>query len=119
MITSLIPVPQPLKAKSSVHDLKLRLDWGEPALTIVDVRPRSMYSDLHVTGALHIPLEELVFVASANFEAERDIYIYAEDDEKTLHAANVLRQAGFQSVAELLGGLSAWRSINGSVEAGA
>jgi hypothetical protein len=33
--TMLIPIPATLKANSRVQDLKKRLDWGEPALTII------------------------------------------------------------------------------------
>ncbi|MDJ0576652.1 MAG: hypothetical protein QNJ65_15980 [Xenococcaceae cyanobacterium MO_234.B1] len=35
---SIIPIPAPLKSQSLVNDLKERLDWGEPALTIIDIR---------------------------------------------------------------------------------
>ncbi len=35
-----IPIAEPIQNKSGVGALKERLDWGEPALTIIDVRPR-------------------------------------------------------------------------------
>jgi hypothetical protein len=33
--TMLIPIPATLKANPRVQDLKKRLDWGEPPLTII------------------------------------------------------------------------------------
>ena len=50
MRTMLIPIPAPLKAKSRVYDLKERLDWGEPALTIIDVRDRDAFNNRLLSG---------------------------------------------------------------------
>jgi rhodanese-related sulfurtransferase len=113
--TSLV-FPQPLKAQSSAFDLKVRLDWGEPALTIIDVRSRDAFNNSRLTGAISMPLDELVGRASASLESERDIYVYGDTDEQTGEAAARLREAGYESVAELVGGLSAWQAANGPVE---
>jgi rhodanese-related sulfurtransferase len=40
--------------------LKERLDWGEPALTIIDVRDRDAFNISHICGAISLPLNELV-----------------------------------------------------------
>ena len=106
----IIPIPQPLKAKSRVYDLKERLDWGEPALTIIDVRDRVAFNASHITGAVSLPLSQLVESALNNLELDRDIYIYGETDEETSTAVEQLRMAGYQNVAELLGGLAAWKN---------
>ncbi len=105
----LIPIPEPLKAQSKVHDLKQRLDWGEPALTIIDVRDRDAFNDSHITGATSVPMNELVNRALINLELTRDIYVYGSTDEETASAANQLRTAGYQNVSELQGGLAAWK----------
>ena len=106
----MVIIPDPLKEKSRVYDLKKRLDWGEPALTIIDVRGRDAFNTSHITGAVSLPLSQLVNNALNSFELERDIYVYGETDEQTTIAARELRGAGYQNVAELLGGLPAWKA---------
>lgn len=115
-LPDLTPTPPGLKAQASSHDLKSRLDWGEPALTIVDVRDRESFNNSHITGALPMPMEELVERAKSSLEPVRDIYIYGETDEQTAEAANLLREAGFRKVAELKGGIPAWKQIDGPID---
>ena len=109
-------IPGPVKAQSTVFELKDRLDWGEPALTIIDVRSRDAFNSSHVTGSVLMPMDELVINASASIEYERDIYVYGDSDQQTAEAASKLREVGFQNVSELTGGLAAWKAANGAVE---
>ena len=106
----LIPIPESIKAQSSVLDLKERLDWGEPALTIIDVRSREVFYANRIMGAISMPLDQLVARASASLETERDIYVYGETNGQTMAAAALLREAGYPNVAELVGGLTAWKA---------
>lgn len=116
MISGLFPQPASFKEKSRVYDLKSRLDWGEPALTIIDARDRAFFNESHIMGAISFPSEELVPRAKANLEADRDIYIYCDTDEETADAAARLRETGFERVAEIIGGLGAWRAAEYPVE---
>ncbi len=115
-LPNLTPTPPGLKSQSSVHDLKSRLEWGEPALTILDVRPRETFNNSHIMGAMAFPLDELVTLAEKSLERERDIYIYGANEQETAQAAATLKGAGFRSVAELKGGLAEWKAIGGSTE---
>lgn len=115
-LPDITPTPPGLKAQASSHDLKARLDWGEPALTIVDVRDRESFDNSHITGALPMPIDYLVEGAKSSLETVRDIYIYGETDEQTAEAAGLLRQAGFIKVAELKGGIPAWKAIEGPID---
>ncbi len=115
-LPNVTPTPPGLKAQASGNDLKSRLEWGEPALTILDVSDRDNFNQGHIMGAMSMPLDDLVDQANASLEHERDIYIYGETDEQTTEAANKLRQAGFYAVAELKGGLAGWKAIAGSTE---
>jgi rhodanese-related sulfurtransferase len=110
------PTPPGLKAQASSHDLKARLDWGEPGLTIIDVRDRESFNNSHITGALPMPADQLVERAKSSLEPIRDIYIYGETDAETAEAANLLREAGFRKVAELKGGIAAWKAIDGPID---
>lgn len=112
----LFPTPPPLRAKSLVHDLKARLDWGDPALTIVDVRDRHQFYESHIMGAVCIPMSELVPRALSQLEISRDIYIYGETDAQTATAATALRTAGYYNVSELRGGVAAWKALDFPIE---
>lgn len=110
------PTPPGFKTQSTAHDLKARLNWGEPGLTIVDVRDRDAFNDEHITGALPLPVDDLGQAAQLRLLKGRDIYVYGSDDQQTATAASAIRQAGFDRVSELKGGITAWKEIDGAVD---
>lgn len=101
---------------ADVNDLKTNLEWGQPAFTIIDVRDRSTYNHSRITGAISIPLNDLEHRAQTCLHRERQIYIYGENDSQAAQAVRTLQFLGFTTVAELTGGLQAWKSINGATE---
>lgn len=112
----LIPQPAPLKERSLVYDLKSRLDWGEPALTIIDARDREEFNVSRIMGAVNIPANILIERAKNCLELSRDIYIYGETDEETSIAAAKLRKAGYKNVSEIIGGAAAWKAVGYPIE---
>lgn len=110
-LPNITPTPPKFKPISSVYDLKARLEWGEPALTIIDTRDREAFNYERITGAMSMPMERLVEIASGSIDRDRDIYVYGSDDGQTAMAAERLREVGFAKVAELQGGLEAWKAI--------
>lgn len=58
-----------------------------------------------------MPLNELVERALMSLELVRDIYVYGSDDQETAQAAALLKEAGYENVAELTGGLAAWKAV--------
>ena len=116
MFNNLIPTPPPLQPQSPAYALKTRLDWGDPALTIIDVRDRSEFNTSHILGAVPMPANELIERALDSLELDRDIYIYSDTDEETATAAAKMREAGFRKVSELRGGLAAWKAFGYPVE---
>ncbi|NJL62295.1 MAG: rhodanese-like domain-containing protein [Methylacidiphilales bacterium] len=124
LFDGIIPNEPPVHGQSDAHAVKSRLEWGEPAFTILDVRgsdqpmleTRKAYNECHIMGAMLMPIDELVDLAKSSLHKNRDIYVYAENDEKASQAAQMLRDAGFTSVSSLRGGLGAWRAIAGPIE---
>ncbi|XGV98567.1 MAG: rhodanese-like domain-containing protein [Leptolyngbya sp. BL-A-14] len=114
-LPNVTPTPPGFKAESSAHDLKSRLEWGEPALTILDVRDRESYNKGHIMGAMPMPIDRLVDDAQS-IDKVRDIYVYGATDEDAVQAATKLGEAGFRNVAKLKGGLEGWKAIAGSTE---
>ncbi|BAZ39082.1 hypothetical protein NIES4101_50340 [Calothrix sp. NIES-4101] len=116
LFDNIIPQEPPVHEHSDAHTVKARLEWGEPALTILDVRDRQSYNQCHIMGAMPAPMDELQHMAESSLHKKRDIYIYGANDEETDQAAKSLRDVGFSHVSSLRGGLEAWKAIGGSTE---
>ncbi|HBL10048.1 MAG TPA: rhodanese-like domain-containing protein [Cyanobacteria bacterium UBA11162] len=110
------PVEPQQMPESSAQALKSRLQWGEPAFTILDVRDRTAFNQGRIMGAMPMPIDQLPDRALESLDKRREIYIYGQDDEQSTQAANQLRNAGFESVSVLKGGLASWREIGGPTE---
>lgn len=108
--------PSQQQPQSSAQALKQRLEWGEPAFTILDVRDRNAFNASRLMGAMTMPLEDLAERATGSLDSRREIYVYGDSDDQTAQAANQLRAAGFESISELRGGLDAWKAIGGPTE---
>lgn len=116
-IENIIPNQPPVtKKKTDAHVLKSRLEWGEPAFTIIDVRDRQTYNEGHIMGALPMTMDGLGDAAAKSLAKSRDIYVYGGSDEETTQAAQALRSSGFENISELKGGLAAWKAIGGPTE---
>jgi rhodanese-related sulfurtransferase len=116
LMGGIIPQQPPIEVEWDVHVVKSRLEWGEPAFTILDVRDRSTYNQGHIMGAMPMPIDELTDRAEISLQKSRDIYVYGTDEGQTAQAAQKLRAAGFLQVSELKGGLGAWKAIGGPTE---
>jgi rhodanese-related sulfurtransferase len=112
---NLTPTPVVLQEESTAYDLKTRLEWGEPALSIIDIREHEAFNRGRITGAISMPMEQLAEMKSA-LEPKHDIYIYGDADEQAHTAAQLLRAAGFEAITHVMGGLDAWHEIGGPTE---
>ncbi|MGB3298333.1 MAG: rhodanese-like domain-containing protein [Phormidesmis sp.] len=110
------PAPTDFDSVSSPSDLKARLEWGEPALSILDVRDRAEFNKERITGAMPMPMDDLMERAKTSFEPSRDLFIYSDSDEQAAEAATQLHSAGFKKVSVIRGGLPAWKAIDGPIE---
>ncbi|WP_310484827.1 rhodanese-like domain-containing protein [Chamaesiphon sp. VAR_48_metabat_403] len=112
---NLTPTPVILQEESTAYDLKKRLEWGEPALSIVDIRKHEAFNQGRITGAISMQMEQLEQMKST-LQPQHDIYIYGESDDRSHEAAQMLRTAGFEAVTHIMGGLDAWHEIGGPTE---
>ncbi|MCU0567124.1 MAG: rhodanese-like domain-containing protein [Oculatellaceae cyanobacterium Prado106] len=118
-LPNITPTPPEFHPHANAHELKARLDLGEPALTVFDVRDRTAFQACRILGAMSLPLESLHNGDQPRVDINRDMYVYGDTDEQTLEAANLIRGFGFNRVAELQGGLQDWQAIGGTVEGNA
>ncbi len=76
---------------------------------VVDVRNASERSMDHIEGSIHVPLGRLC----DNLELlpkDRRIVVHCAGGSRTPAAYSVLKRAGFETIAELEGGLAAYRA---------
>lgn len=97
-------------------------DWVEEnagAAQILDVRePDEFTGPLgHIRGAILIPLGELA-ARTDELDKTRPVVCVCRSGARSAHATNMLRQAGFARIANLAGGMLAWRAGHHSVEGG-
>ena len=107
-----IPIPGAIQDRSTVGTLFKRIERGEAALTIIDVRPKVFFDITHIMSSISMPTDEINDLTLSSLELNRDIYVYAETDRQTAIAAQNLRHLGYQKVSELIGGLRAWKKAN-------
>ncbi|MFL6589578.1 MAG: molybdopterin-synthase adenylyltransferase MoeB [Chthoniobacterales bacterium] len=90
----------------SVRELKARMDRKEELL-LIDVRQPYEYEIARIDGARLIPLGELQEHAG---ELPRDgtLVMQCHSGGRSEHAALLLREAGFENVFNLEGGIDAW-----------
>ena len=110
------PTPVTFDRISSAKDIKARLDWGEPALTIIDVRDRESFNEERITGAISCPLSEFSEQMDSSLGMTRDIYLYGNSQDDAVQAAQQLDERGYKKVAVIQGGLSAWKAAKGPTE---
>jgi glyoxylase-like metal-dependent hydrolase (beta-lactamase superfamily II)/rhodanese-related sulfurtransferase len=99
----------------SVKDLKHRLEDADDLL-VVDVRRRTEFAEGHVPGAVNIPLAELSGRV-AELEKTRPIAIICASGYRSLIACSILERAGFHALINVLGGTTAWKNAEYSLEA--
>ena len=85
------------------------------AAVVVDVREPDEYGRGHVPGAVNVPQAEL---AARLGELPRDkrLLVVCQGGARSLRAAQFLRQAGFEHVANVRGGTGAWMEAGRPVE---
>ena len=101
----------PIESIEQIAAAELRdaVKAGEP-MQLLDVRSPKEYADGHVDGAINIPVGEL---ASRAGELRRDAptAVMCEDGYRSALAASLLQQEGFARLANVTGGMAAFREV--------
>ena len=89
-----------------VTEVKQKMDRGDN-FVLIDVREPHEYRICNIPGSKLIPLGE--FPKHVNeFDPEADIVIHCKSGMRSAKACGILRQAGFQHVRNMVGGILAW-----------
>jgi hydroxyacylglutathione hydrolase len=85
----------------------------------VDVRKQSEWDEDHIAGAIHLPLSEIGKGAGLDrIPTDRPVVLHCEGGGRSAIAASVLKAAGREDVANLQGGISAWKKAGLPVQKG-
>ena len=84
---------------------------------VLDVRDPGDYGAGHILGAKNLPLARVEEGAGEIAKRkDRPVIVYDEDGQRTAKAAAALKRQGFTQVANLSGGIGAWRQAGLPVE---
>jgi len=76
-------------------------------VTLLDVREPYEWDHSHLSGAIHIPLQQLVRRLD-EVPRDKEIVVYCRMGGRSAHAQHVMLEHGFTRVRNLVGGLIAW-----------
>ncbi|MBH97523.1 MAG: rhodanese-like domain-containing protein [Rhodospirillaceae bacterium] len=77
---------------------------------IIDVRPIDHYQEGHIVNSKNIALDNIQRDKNIPKKKNKPLLTVCENGINSGKAANLLRQAGFESVFSLKGGLKQWRT---------
>jgi hydroxyacylglutathione hydrolase len=90
-------------------DLRRQLDRGMP-MQVVDVRTPHEWKSAHVDGAINIPVGEIP-ARAGELPADALIVTICEGGYRSSLAASLLAQEGVSRVANVVGGMAAYRAL--------
>ena len=79
----------------------------EDEVTLVDVREQCEFDICQIKGAILMPMGEIA-KSYVNLNKDSKIALYCHSGIRSMHVADFLLSKGFQSLANLQGGIDAW-----------
>jgi NADPH-dependent 2,4-dienoyl-CoA reductase/sulfur reductase-like enzyme/rhodanese-related sulfurtransferase/TusA-related sulfurtransferase len=95
----------------SVDELFERIEGKDSPSILVDVRTPQEYHGLggHIKGTKLLPLGDLMHnIESINEYKDEEVVLLCHSGSRSMMAAQILAQAGFKDVRNLVGGMIAW-----------
>jgi molybdopterin/thiamine biosynthesis adenylyltransferase/rhodanese-related sulfurtransferase/molybdopterin converting factor small subunit len=103
-----IPAQEPkvTEGEIEVTEVKAMLDRGD-SFVLLDVREPHEYKIASIPGAKLVPLGEVARRLD-EFDKNADIVIHCKSGMRSAKACGILKQAGFEHVRNMKGGILAW-----------
>jgi rhodanese-related sulfurtransferase len=93
----------------TVEELKQRIDAGEE-IHLVDVREPHEREEFNI-GGVHLPLGKIQTMETETIEdlKDKEVICYCRSGNRSMMAAMMLEQMGFENTKNLVGGMLAWK----------
>lgn len=105
--------PSSLNPDGIAKDLELS-EWNqalkqEEGFILLDVRTQGEIDQGHIPGAMHIDILEDGFEDKIKvLDQQTPVYVYCRSGGRSADAMEIMHEAGFKEVYNLLGGYTAW-----------
>ena len=76
-------------------------------VNIIDIRSIEKYNNRHITGAINIPLEQLLINFSKYLNRNKKYYVYCQKGIQSRKLCQILIREGY-NVVNVTGGYEAW-----------
>lgn len=93
-----------------------RLREQRPDVAVVDVREDREWNLGHVRGAMHMSRGTLEQKIEQTVPRDREVVLYCASGNRSVLAADMLRQMGYANVSSMSGGFRGWVDSGGDVE---
>lgn len=84
---------------------------------VVDVREVDEYTDCHIPGAIHVPLQTVPDNLES-FRSEQDVFVVCQVGGRSGKACQYLIDQGITNVVNVAGGTSGWILLGNGVNSG-
>ena len=99
----------PAKGIKQISTNELKEQLSDKTKQFIDVRTPGEYKSNHIREFKNIPLNQLTDKI-ATLSKDQDVVVICQSGMRSNQASKMLKKNGFKSVANVRGGMSAWRS---------
>ena len=86
------------------------------AITFLDVRDLHEVNAAKIPGSLHVSRGNLETKIEPQLTRDAHVVVYCANGNRSVFAADLLQQMGYEDVASMSGGIRAWADAGGEVE---
>lgn len=115
VVATAILVLLPRNTLPAEVDVARAYEMYQSGAVLVDVRTAAEYNEVHIPGSLLIPLDELPD-RFAEIPDDKDVVVVCRSGNRSREGTAILRDAGFDRVTCMTGGLRDWVAAGYPVE---
>lgn len=109
-------------ADEPAKDAPVKIEQAEKLIAdgvqLLDVRTKEEWDEGHLKGAKMVTVTEKDFLekAKAALDPKKPVLVYCRSGGRSAKATKALREAGFTTVHDMEGGITAWQKAGKPVE---
>ncbi len=91
---------------------------SDDSKVVLDVRTAQEYAEVKIAGSKNLDVlkTDLFTTSIQKLEKDKTYYVICRSGSRSLKAANQMKEAGFENVINVKGGMQAWETANFPVE---